>query len=123
MVVEDEEAVLHLLKQTLQEFGYHLIMAHDGLDAIDKANEFQGTIHLLLTDVVMPNLSGKDLSLEIKKLRPNIKICFMSGYTNNAIVHHGILDQNTNFIQKPFTPDDLLKKIRSILDTPAKEPR
>lgn len=116
LVVEDEESVLVFLEQVLEEFGYHLITARDGLEAINKAKKFKKTIHLLLSDVVMPHLSGKELALEIKKLHPETKICFMSGYTDNAIVHHGVLDENTNFIQKPFSPVALLKKVREVLD-------
>lgn len=116
LVVEDEESVLVFLEQVLEEFGYQLITARDGLEAINKAKKFKKTIHLLLSDVVMPHLSGKELALEIKKLHPETKICFMSGYTDNAIVHHGVLDENTNFIQKPFSPVALLKKVREVLD-------
>jgi len=116
LVVEDEEPVLGLIEKALKQFGYHLITARDGFEAINKVKNFEGTIHLLLSDVVMPNLSGKELSLKIKKLHPETRICFMSGYTDNAIVHHGVLDENTNFIQKPFSPDVLLKKLREVLD-------
>jgi DNA-binding response OmpR family regulator len=115
-VAEDEEPVLFLIEEVLKLSGYQLITAKDGFDALDKVQEFNGPIHLLLTDVVMPNLSGKELSAEIKKRHPETKICFMSGYTDDAIVHHGILDENTNFLQKPFLPTILLKKIREVLD-------
>jgi DNA-binding NtrC family response regulator len=115
-VVEDEEPILVLIEEVLKQAGYQLITARDGHDAIAKVQGFAGPIHLLLTDVIMPNLSGKDLSVEIKKGHPETKICFMSGYTDNAIVHHDILDENTNFIQKPFLPNFLLKKVRELLD-------
>ncbi|MCB0167613.1 MAG: response regulator, partial [Anaerolineae bacterium] len=116
LVVEDEETILDLIEVVLKQSGYDLITARDGQDAINKVQGLEGPIHLLLTDVVMPNLSGKDLSVEIRKRHPETKICFMSGYTDNAIVHHDILDENTNFIQKPFLPSFLLKKVREILD-------
>lgn len=119
LVVEDEEPVLAMVQEVLKQAGYQLLTARDGLDALDRVQNFKGPIHLLLTDVVMPNLSGKDLSAEIKKRHPETRICFMSGYTDNAIVHHGILDENINFIQKPFSPTALLRKVREVLDLPA----
>ena len=116
LVVEDEEAILNLIEKVLKQSGYHLITAKDGHDALDKVQGFKGPIHLLLTDVVMPRLSGQDLSVEIRKRHPETKICFMSGYTDNAIVHHDILDEKINFIQKPFLPSFLRKKVREVLD-------
>ena len=79
------------------------------------AQGYGGPIHLLLTDVVMPGLSGKELAEKLKDLRPGIKVIFMSGYTDNAIVHHGVLDAGVNFIQKPFTPDILGDTVREVL--------
>ncbi len=116
LVAEDEEAVLDLVEMSLKELGYKIITARDGVQAIEKAKEYGEKIHLLLSDVVMPNMSGKELSEKIRHFHPEAAVCFMSGYTDNAMVHHGILDANINFIQKPFAPKKLAKLIRKILD-------
>lgn len=116
LVVEDEKSVLNLVQRTLKKCGYRLITATDGIEALEVIKKYEKPIHLLLTDVVMPNLSGKELSEKIIELHPGTKICFMSGYTNEAIVQHGILNSGVNFIQKPFSPELLVKRVREILD-------
>ena len=85
-------------------------------EALLTANRHDGEIHLLLTDLIMPEMNGRDLSKEITSFRPDIKCLFMSGYTNNVIVHQGILDAEVHFIQKPFSMQNLAVKVREILD-------
>ena len=89
--------------------------ANDPGKALELAGEYQGVIHLLMTDVVMPGMNGRELAVNIKALHPAIKTLFMSGYTANVIVHHGVLDEGVHFIQKPFSMKDLSGKIRLAL--------
>jgi len=116
LLVEDEEDVLELCKTMLGELGYKVISARSPKEAIDKAQTFKGKIHLLLTDVIMPEMDGKELTNQIKNIMPSIKCLFMSGYTSNAIIHNNILDEGLNYIQKPFTLNDLALKIRQALE-------
>jgi two-component system, cell cycle sensor histidine kinase and response regulator CckA len=116
LVVEDESAVLDLARRVLEKSGYTVLAAAGPSEAIALTQGYPGEIHLLLTDVVMPEMGGKDLARRIAESLPNIKILFMSGYTSNAIVHHGILYKGINFIQKPLTRDSLTQKVRAVLD-------
>jgi len=116
LLVEDEEDILELCKTMLGELGYKVISARSPKEAIDKAQTFKGKIHLLLTDVIMPEMDGKELANQIKNIIPSIKCLFMSGYTSNAIIHNSILDEGLNYIQKPFTLNDLALKIRQALE-------
>jgi len=75
-----------------------------------------GAIHLLLTDVIMPGMNGRELAMRLDETRPSLRVLFMSGYTDDAIVHQGVLDESANFIQKPFAPDGLARKVREVLD-------
>jgi CheY-like chemotaxis protein len=90
--------------------------AADGDEALATGAQHLGEIHLLLTDVVMPQMSGRALALALAKTRPTLKVVYMSGYTDNAIVHHGVLDAGTRFLAKPFTAADLTRKVREVLD-------
>ncbi len=116
LVVEDEEALRGVAKRSLERAGYKVVTASDGDDALLRASQEAGTIHLLLTDVVMPRMNGKLLALELLKTRPMLKVLFMSGYTDDAIVHHGVLDAGTHFLAKPFTSVDVTRKVREVLD-------
>ncbi|MGQ9525847.1 MAG: response regulator, partial [Armatimonadota bacterium] len=121
LIVEDEDTVRFLARQVLEAHGYTVLTAESGADALTVSDEHSGTIHLLLTDVVMPGLSGKELADELCRRRPGLQVLYMSGYTDNAIVHHGVLDAGIAYIQKPFAPMVLATKVRSILDRSMKQ--
>ena len=116
LVVEDEEALRKVAKRTLDAAGYTVLTAADGDEALLTCARHAGDIHLLLTDVVMPRMSGRALAQELSKTRPTLKVLYMSGYTDDAIVHHGVLDAGTHFLGKPFTAADLTRKVREVLD-------
>ena len=117
LAVEDEIEVRKLVAQILKGQGYKVIEASNGEEALKLAQENAGKkIHLLLTDVVMPGMSGRQLAVTLGLQHPNIKGLYMSGYTDNAIVHHGVLEEGVNYIQKPFTLDALARKVREVLD-------
>jgi PAS domain S-box-containing protein len=116
LVVEDEPALLDLSKLILEKQGYRVLTAGTPGEAIRLAEEYAGEIHLLITDVVMPEMNGRDLAKKILSLCPNLKRLFMSGYTSNVIAHHGVLDEGVHFIQKPFSRKDLAAKVREALD-------
>lgn len=116
LVVEDEEQVRELVVEMLQTYGYKVLFAGNGKDAIEIYNRSRNDICLILTDVVMPEMGGKKLIENLVNFKPGTKVLYMSGYTDNAIDEQGILDPGTEFIQKPFSPFDLLKKIRDVLD-------
>jgi two-component system, cell cycle sensor histidine kinase and response regulator CckA len=116
LLVEDEETVRGLAQKILEQVGYNVLSAAGGEEAVRLCNDQERRIDLLLTDVVMPEASGKEVAEHLNQLVPGIKVLFMSGYTDEAIVHHGVLDSNVEFIQKPFTPSALSKKVREVLD-------
>ena len=115
LIVDDSPSIRQLIVDILKPLGYKCLQAGSGKDAIDAVREYSGEVHLLLTDVVMPGMSGRDLSTIIGKERPEMKVIFMSGYTENIIVHHGVLEQGITYIAKPITPSALTQKIRSVL--------
>ena len=117
LVVEDDQAVRNIASQSLRLYGYRVLTASDGDQALDMLEEENGQIGLVLTDVVMPQMGGKEMVQELKKNQSRLKVLYMSGYTANSIVHHGILDQGVAFIQKPFTPNSLARKVREVLDS------
>jgi len=117
LAVEDEDNVRKLTVQILKGQGYSVLEASHAEEAMKVVREQTGNgIHLLLTDVVMPGMSGHELANHLISLLPKIKVLFMSGYTDNAIVHHGVLEEGVNYIQKPFTVDALARKVREVLD-------
>ena len=115
LVVEDEEMVLEIAKTILEQLGYTVLATTTPRDALDLAALYEGEIHLLMTDVVMPEMSGRDLCRGILPLRPGIRTLFMSGYTANVIAHHGVLDKGVYFLQKPFSMEALAVKLREVL--------
>ena len=116
LLVEDEAMILQMSKMMAEKHGYNVLPARTPGEAIRWAKEYPGKIHLLITDVVMPEMNGRDLARTISPLLPRLKRLFMSGYTANVIAHHGVLDEGVNFIQKPFTMKDFVAKIRAVLD-------
>jgi two-component system, cell cycle sensor histidine kinase and response regulator CckA len=116
LVVEDEPALLELSKVMLEMQGYRVLTAGTPGEAIRLAEEHAGVIHLLMTDVVMPEMNGRDLAKKMLSLYPNVKRLFMSGYTADVIAHHGVLDEGVYFLQKPFSRKGLLAKVREALD-------
>jgi CheY-like chemotaxis protein/two-component sensor histidine kinase len=116
LMVEDHDDVRKLAAQILEGQGYRILEASCGDDGLVISKEWKEPIHMILADVVMPRMSGRELVERCKEIRQDFKVLYMSGYTNNAIVHHGVLDQGTNLIQKPFTVEGLAKKVREVLD-------
>jgi two-component system cell cycle sensor histidine kinase/response regulator CckA len=123
LLVEDEEAVRTIVSKILQNKGYTVLEAHQGNEALQICEHHEGLIHLMVTDVVMPQMSGRELAERLAILRPEIRVLFMSGYPDNAIVHHGVLGTGTAFLQKPFSLYALECKVRELLDAPPKGPR
>ena len=117
LVVEDEESLLKLTREFLKMRGYTVLEARNGAEAIQVAEQHPGSIHVLLTDAVMPGMSGRELAERLAPLRPDMKVMYMSAYTEDAIVHLGILDGETAFLEKPFNPDDLARKVREVLNS------
>jgi PAS domain S-box-containing protein len=117
LLVEDEPSLRNLAAQILREQGYHVLEASDGEEALRLTEDLpENKIHLVLTDVVMPQMGGKELAERIKALRPEVKVLFTSGYTGDTIAHHGILEPDIAFLQKPFSPVTLARKVREALD-------
>ena len=119
LVVEDNDLVRELISSVLGRAGYRVLEARNGAHALQVHQQFEGRIHLLVTDVVMPGMmSGRDLARRLTALIPGLKVLYLSGYTDNAIVHRGILDPGIAFLQKPFTADVLTEKVRQVLSSP-----
>ncbi|MCB0210287.1 MAG: PAS domain S-box protein [Anaerolineae bacterium] len=115
LVVEDEAMVRHLVVETLEAHGYQVLQAQSPEKSLQLATAYSNPIHLLLSDVIMPEMNGQELYQRIAEVRPGIKALYMSGYTNNVIAHHDILREGINFLQKPFTIRDLTRKVRQAL--------
>src|SRR6266446_6421204 len=116
LVVEDEAPVRSVARQVLERHGYTVPEAPSAEAALDIVARYSGTIHLLLTDVVMPGLNGRELANRLAGLRPDAKVIFMSGYTDDAVTRHGVLEPGSAYVQKPFTPDAIARKVREVLD-------
>lgn len=116
LIIEDDDAVRNLAVEVLAQNGYTVFQTGEPMKAGSICEAYPGTIDLLITDVIMPGLSGRRLVDELSPAFPEMHILYMSGYTDNAIVHHGVLEEGLSFLQKPFTPDTLLRKVREVLD-------
>ena len=116
LVVEDEAIVRKMAEKILKRLGYQTLSARNGREGLQVAKSYDGDIHLLLTDVVMPQMNGKELAKALEQKYPKMKVLFTSGYTENVIAHHGVLDTGVHFISKPYNPKDLSKKLREVLD-------
>jgi len=117
LLVEDEEGVRGLTRQLLQRHGYTVLEAEHGEDALLLCERYSGPIHLVLSDVVLAQMSGRELMQRLAPLRREMKVLYMSGYSDEAIVHHGVLAPGTAFLQKPFTTESLMRKLREVLDS------
>ncbi|RME70023.1 MAG: response regulator, partial [Chloroflexi bacterium] len=117
LLVEDNPEVRELVEHILRSQGYNLLQAEDGLNALLLARDYTGPIDLVITDVVMPNMSGPVMVSQLKQLKPGLKVLYMSGYTGNVLARHNVLEADTQFIGKPFSPVELTQKIRQVLDS------
>jgi CheY-like chemotaxis protein len=115
LLVEDEPAVRGLVRDILEMGGYRVLTASDGENALELSRIHPEAIDVVLTDVVMPGCSGRQLAEQLVQLRPDVKVLYMSGYTDDAVLRNGVLEEGAAFLQKPFTPSALLRKIRGIL--------
>ncbi|MEA2637516.1 MAG: hypothetical protein QOE18_573 [Chloroflexota bacterium] len=116
LIVEDEALVLDVATRILTQHGYRVLAARSGAEALELIDGYPGVIHLLLTDVVMPGATGKDVAERVSKLRPEIRVLYMSGYPESVIASQGVIDQGVRLLSKPFTALDLLEHVRSVLD-------
>jgi PAS domain S-box-containing protein len=118
LVVEDDAQVRQLVEGILRKDGYDVLVAEGAAEALRRVDEHAGKIHALVTDVVMPGTNGRQLAEQLKARRPDLKVLYMSGYTDNVVVHHGVLDAGVKFLQKPITPSKLSAMVRETLDDP-----
>jgi two-component system cell cycle sensor histidine kinase/response regulator CckA len=116
LLVEDERIVRELAAKMMKRLNYNVLNASNGNEALEIAQNYSGIISLLITDVVMPGMNGRQLAERLLQIRPSIKVLFTSGYTENAIAHHGIIEKGLSFIGKPYSARDLSQKIRQMLD-------
>ena len=116
LIVEDDVAVRTITVKILQRYGYRVFHAGKGEEALQVAEKHEGSIRLMITDVVMPGMNGHELAERMQFLHPELKVIFMSGYINDAIDHHGMLTPKVELLQKPFTPERLVSKVREVLN-------
>lgn len=119
LLVEDELSILSMITTMLERLGYRVLQAQTPREAFRLVNSFKGSISLLLSDVIMPEMNGRDLAVQMKSLCPDLKVLFMSGYTANVIAQHGVLERDVEFLEKPFAKKKLAEKIRNMLDAGA----
>jgi two-component system cell cycle sensor histidine kinase/response regulator CckA len=115
LLVEDDSAVRAVARRALLRFGFNVLPAAGGEEALQVANEHNGEIDLLLTDVMMPGMNGVEVAKRIQRLRPGIRVFYMSGYADQDLVGQGLLQPGTHFLQKPFTPQELGGRVRDVL--------
>ena len=116
LLVEDDQLLRELLSEVLEGAGYTILIADDGAQALQIADEYAGAIQLVITDVIMPGMTGRQAAETIKAARTEVEILFISGYTQDAIGKHNVLDPGAKFLSKPFTPNDILRKVRDVLE-------
>jgi CheY-like chemotaxis protein len=116
LLVEDETVVRHLVAEILENTGYTVMQAGDGPSALELLRRHSSKLDLLVTDVVMPGMSGPEVAQAVTSMRPGTQVLYTSGYTDSAIGHHGVLEPGIAFLQKPFSADDLTRKVRALLD-------
>ncbi len=116
LLVEDEPVLLELTSQMIEMQGYQVLAAHSPSEALRLSEIHPGPIHLLMTDVVMPEMNGKDLACKLLSLHSDLRCLFVSGYTSDVIAHHGVIDEGVHFLQKPYTAQVLSRKVREVLD-------
>jgi DNA-binding response OmpR family regulator len=116
LLVEDESSVRELVANILKDHGYHVLEAQDGVDGVQVSGEYGGPIHLLLTDVVMPKMNGKKLAERLRSQRPELRVLYLSGYTDPAILRGGVLEPSMNFVPKPVSEGCLTHMVRAVLD-------
>jgi len=118
LVAEDEDGVRNLAREVLEKYGYTVLEATNGEEALAVVDRHAGPLDLLLSDVVMPRMGGPELAEALVERRPNVKVLYMSGYTEHPMVRRGVVESGVAFLQKPFTPTVLVSRIREVLESP-----
>jgi len=117
LLVEDNDLLRQMATETLERYGYTVLGARDGLEALSLIERERGPVHLLLTDVIMPKMSGRELAAHFQSRYPDVRVLYMSGYASDTIVHHGMLDPGIELLQKPYTPLALIRRVQDVLGT------
>jgi len=115
LLVEDEAGIRELTSELLAGWGYEVLVARNGVEALEISGKHRGAIDLMVTDVVMPHMNGRDLAERMRQMRPEMKVIYMSGYTDNLVLQGGMVEEGSDFIQKPFSADTLAKRVRAAL--------